>query len=165
MNSSAKAGLITSKPMEITVQSIQSSIYTIRNQQVMLDADLAAIYGYEVRALNQQVKRNISRFPEDFMFQLTKEEVKVVKSQIVISSDTSFFAGQSGGRRKPPYAFTEQGIYMLVREGRFFPVHFSHFESLGDSCVLTHLSFLSLPCFSGEWRTPPPNPLCYHHCF
>ena len=113
MNSSAKAGLITSKPMEITVQSIQSSIYTIRNQQVMLDADLAAIYGYEVRALNQQVKRNISRFPEDFMFQLTKEEVKVVKSQIVISSDTSFFAGQSGGRRKPPYAFTEQGIYML----------------------------------------------------
>ena len=124
MNSSAKAGLITSKPMEITVQSIQSSIYTIRNQQVMLDADLAAIYGYEVRALNQQVKRNISRFPEDFMFQLTKEEVKVVKSQIVISSDTPFFAGQSGGRRKPPYAFTEQGIYMLVREGRFFPVHF-----------------------------------------
>ena len=53
----------------------------------------------------------------------------------------------------------------LVRGGRFLPVHFSHFESLGDSCVLTHLSFLSLPCFSGEWRTPPPNPLCYHHCY
>ena len=90
-----------------------SFIYTIRSQQVMLDADLAAIYGYEVRALNQQVKRNISRFPDDFMFQLTKEEVESVKSQIVISSDASFFAGQSGGRRKPPYAFTEQGIYML----------------------------------------------------
>ncbi|MBQ9253051.1 MAG: ORF6N domain-containing protein [Clostridia bacterium] len=113
MNTSKESGLIPSTPKEITAQSIQSSIYTIRNQQVMLDADLASIYGYEVRALNQQVKRNISRFPEDFMFQLTREEVEAVKSQIVISSDTSFFAGQSGGRRKPPYAFTEQGIYML----------------------------------------------------
>ena len=79
----------------------------------MLDADLTAIYGYEVRALNHQVKRNISRFPDDFMFQLTKEEVESVKSQIVISSDASFFAGQSGGRRKPPYAFTEQGLFEI----------------------------------------------------
>lgn len=108
-----ETGLIPIQPKEITTQSIQSAIYTIRDQQVMLDADLAAIYGYEVRALNQQVKRNIARFPDDFMFQLTKEEVETVKSQIVISSDASFFAGQSGGRRKPPYAFTEQGIYML----------------------------------------------------
>lgn len=113
MNTSTESGLIPSRQKEITAQSIQSVIYTIRSQQVMLDADLAAIYGYEVRALNQQVKRNISRFPDDFMFQLTKEEVESVKSQIVISSDASFFAGQSGGRRKPPYAFTEQGIYML----------------------------------------------------
>lgn len=80
----------------------------------MLDFDLARIYGYEVKVLNQQVKRNSGRFPDDFMFQLTKEEVELVKSQIVASSDSSFFAGQAGGRRKAPYAFTEQGIYMLA---------------------------------------------------
>ena len=80
----------------------------------MLDFDLAGIYGYEVRTLNQQVKRNISRFPDDFMFQLTPQEVELVKSQIVTSRNSSFFSGQLGGRRKPPYAFTEQGIYMLA---------------------------------------------------
>ena len=80
----------------------------------MLDYELAALYGYEVRAMNQQVKRNIERFPDDFMFQLTKEEVEGVKSQIVISAFSNFYAGQEGGRRKPPYAFTEQGIYMLA---------------------------------------------------
>ena len=64
---------------------IQSLIYVIRGKQVMLDYELAALYGYEVRALNQQVKRNIERFPDDFMFQLTKEEVEGVKSQFVIS--------------------------------------------------------------------------------
>ena len=93
---------------------VQNMIYTIRNQQVMLDFDLARIYNYEVKALNQQVKRNIGRFPEDFMFQLTSEEIAAVKSQIVTSSDSTFFNGQAGGRRKPPYAFTEQGIYMLA---------------------------------------------------
>ena len=70
----------------------------------MLDHDLAALYGYEVRALNQQVKRNIGRFPDDFMFQLTKDE----------APNSNFYSGQEGGRRKPPYAFTEQGIYMLA---------------------------------------------------
>lgn len=89
-------------------------IHTIRRQQVMLDFDLAALYGYEVRRLNEQVKRNLARFPEDFMFQLTKEEVDVMKSQFATSPDSNFFAGQEGGRRKPPYAFTEQGIYMLA---------------------------------------------------
>lgn len=64
---------------------LQSKIYIVRNVQVMLDYDLAEIYGYEVRALNQQVKRNINRFPKDFMFQLTKEDVDTVKSQIVTS--------------------------------------------------------------------------------
>ena len=67
----------------ITVEGIRSLVYTIRGQQVMLDSDLAEIYGYELRAMNQQVKRNIERFPEDFMFQLTKDEVELVKSQIV----------------------------------------------------------------------------------
>ncbi len=97
----------------ITSNTIRNMVYIVRNQQVMFDFDLAQIYGYEVRALNQQVKRNIARFPNDFMFELTEEEVQAVKSQIVTSHDSTFFSGQAGGRRKPPNAFTEQGIYML----------------------------------------------------
>ena len=104
----------TADLIEVNSTILQPMIYTIRNQQVMLDSDLAGIYGYEVRTLNQQVKRNISRFPDDFMFQLTPQEVELVKSQIVTSRNSSFFSGQLGGRRKPPYAFTEQGIYMLA---------------------------------------------------
>lgn len=80
----------------------------------MLDYDLAEIYGYEVKNLNQQVKRNSTRFPEDFMFQLTRNEMEFVKSQIVISRENTLFHGQNGGRRTLPYAFTEQGIYMLA---------------------------------------------------
>ena len=75
---------------------------------------MAEIYGYQVKNLNQQVKRNLIRFPEDFMFQLTKEEVELVKSQFVTSRNINYFEGQEGGRRKLPYAFTEQGIYMLA---------------------------------------------------
>ena len=101
-------------PVTIQVNDIGNLIYTIRDKQVMLDHDLAALYGYEVKRLNEQVKRNIARFPDDFMFQLTREEVEVVKSQIVTSPDSNFYSGQEGGRRKPPYAFTEQGIYMLA---------------------------------------------------
>ncbi|MBP3543144.1 MAG: ORF6N domain-containing protein [Lachnospiraceae bacterium] len=98
----------------MTVDNIQNRVYVIRGQQVMLDCDLAEIYGYEVKALNQQVKRNITRFPEDFMFQLEKEELPeaFLKSQIVTLNE-------SGNKRglhikKLPYAFTEQGIYMLA---------------------------------------------------
>ena len=98
----------------MSVENIQNRVYVIRGQQVMLDFDLAEIYGYEVKNLNQQVKRNIVRFPEDFMFQLTREEIDFVKSQIVISRENNFFEGQGGGRRTLPYAFTEQGIYMLA---------------------------------------------------
>ena len=98
----------------LTVEMIRSCVYIIRGQQVMLDSDLAAIYGYELKAMNQQVKRNIERFPEDFMFRLTMDEVDLVKSQFVTSRDNKFFSGQDGGRRKLPYAFTEQGIYMLA---------------------------------------------------
>ena len=97
-----------------TVDNIINSIYIIRGQQVMLDSDLAKIYGYEVKRLNEQVKRNSKRFPEDFMFQLTREEIDFVKSQIATSRITSLFEGQEGGRRKLPYVFTEQGIYMLA---------------------------------------------------
>ena len=102
-----------SEMISLDANDIKRRIFTIRGKQVMLDSDLAELYGYEVKKLNQQVKRNIDRFPGDFMFQLSKEELKVVKSQIVTSQRSDFFAGQEGGRRKLPNVFTEQGIYML----------------------------------------------------
>ena len=77
----------------------------------MIDSDLAALYEVETKVLNQAVKRNIERFPEEFMFQLTREEIDSVKSQIVTSRN--LFAGQEGGTRKLPFAFTEQGCAML----------------------------------------------------
>ena len=96
------------------VESIRDRVYMLRGEQVMIDSDLADIYGYELKAMNQQVRRNIDRFPEDFMFQMTRDEVDLVKSQFVTSRENTFFSGQGGGRRKLPYAFTEQGIYMLA---------------------------------------------------
>lgn len=86
---------------------IQRKIYTIRDVQVMLDRDLAVFYGVETKVLNQAVKRNIERFPQEFMFQLTKEELKNWKSQIVTSKREKM------GLRKLPYVFTEQGVAML----------------------------------------------------
>jgi len=90
--------------METT--NIQQKIYVIRGEKVMLDFDLAALYDVETKALNQAVKRNSARFPEDFMFQLTPKEYNSLKSQIVTSS--------WGGTRKLPFAFTEHGITMLA---------------------------------------------------
>ena len=84
---------------------VESLIRVIREQQVMLDRDLAELYGVETKRLNEQVKRNIERFPEDFMFQLTSNEFDNLKSQFATSS--------WGGVRKLPYAFTEQGVAML----------------------------------------------------
>ena len=110
MNNSSMPAAGETRPYK----KIQESVYHIRGQEVMLDKDLAEIYGYSVKAFNQQVKRNISRFPSDFMFQLTRDEVELVKSQIVTSPDSNFYSGQDGGSRKPPFAFTEQGIYMLA---------------------------------------------------
>lgn len=86
---------------------INQAILLIRGAKVMLDVDLAHLYGVETRVLTQAVKRNIDRFPDDFMFQLTKEEFANLRSQYVISS------GNWGGRRYPPYVFTEQGVAML----------------------------------------------------
>ena len=91
-------------PVENKVESL---IRVIRGQQVMLDRDLAELYGVETRRLNEQVKRNIERFPEDFMFQLTKEEFENWKSQFATSNSIVM------GARKRPYAFTEQGVAML----------------------------------------------------
>ena len=85
--------------------SIESRIFTIRGKQVMIDRDLAELYGVETKHLNRQVARNITRFPEDFMFQLTDEEFSILKCQIVTS--------RWGGDRRIPHAFTEQGIAML----------------------------------------------------
>ena len=98
----------------MTIDDICNRVYVIRGQQVMLDYDLAEFYGYEVKALNQQVKRNIERFPEDFMFQLKKEEVpkEFSKSQIVTLNEKGDKRGTN--IKKMPYAFTEQGIYMLA---------------------------------------------------
>ena len=89
------------------LQVIQSKIYEIRGQKVMLDRDLAEMYGVLTKALNQAVKRNIDRFPSDFMFQLTNEETQNWKSQFVTSNSIKM------GMRRNPYAFTELGVAML----------------------------------------------------
>ncbi len=91
----------------VPLPAIQQRILVVRERHVMLDEDLAGLYGVETRRLIQQVKRNIDRFPSDFMFQLTKDEAAASRSQSAISSDGH------GGRRYAPYVFTEQGVAML----------------------------------------------------
>ena len=99
--------------MPIEVTTIQNKILLIRNQQVMIDRDIAELYGVETKRLNEQVKRNIERFPEEFTFQITREEFESVKSQFATSRN-NMFVGQEGGTRKLPYVFTEHGITMLA---------------------------------------------------
>ena len=91
--------------LSVPVHVIERRIYLIRGQRVMLDSDLAELYRVETRALVQSVKRNIERFPEDFMFQLTTEEAEAMRSQTVIASKRNI--------RYQPYAFTEHGVAML----------------------------------------------------
>ena len=98
----------TAKSEIIPVERIAASIYMIRRQKVMVDSDLALLYGVETRVLVQAFKRNIDRFPEDFMFQLSKDEFEDWRSQIVISNPEAKM-----GLRYAPYAFTEQGVAML----------------------------------------------------
>jgi len=93
------------KSLMIPDELVMNKIYLIRGQKVMLDRDLAGVYDVETKVLNQAVKRHASRFPGDFMFQLTRKEFENLKSQFVTSS--------WGGVRKLPYAFTEQGVAML----------------------------------------------------
>ncbi|MDE6753843.1 MAG: ORF6N domain-containing protein [Muribaculaceae bacterium] len=118
-----------SESTDADMMPIENLIHIIRGQQVMLDSDLARLYGVETRRLNEQVKRNIDRFPEDFMFQLTKEDVGNLMSQIATSSLGSQFATLNksiedhkhqetgthnwGGTRKLPFVFTENGVAML----------------------------------------------------
>jgi hypothetical protein len=92
---------------QVSVAMIENRIIVVRGQKVMLDSDLAVMYGVTTAALNQAVKRNSERFPTDFMFRLTMEETTFLISQTVISNETR------GGRRKPALAFTEQGVAML----------------------------------------------------
>ena len=127
------AGAVAPKKPEISLideDLLKSRIYTIRGVKVMLDADLAEIYGYETRKFNEQVKNNIEKFDEDFRFQLTSEEFEILKSKILTSNcgnspnfDNFNKSGNLmskirisswGGVRYAPYAFTEQGIYMLM---------------------------------------------------
>ena len=93
--------------MNFELEQIKEMIYVIRGQNVMLDSDLANLYGVETRQLNRQVRRNIIRFPDDFMFELNKEEFENLKCQNGTSSS------EYGGRRKQPLVFTENGVAML----------------------------------------------------
>src|SRR5437870_4808848 len=92
----------------IPIESMESRIHFVRGQRVMLDADLAIIYGAALKALNQQVRRNRDRFPADFAFQLTRQEVAGLVSEFAVASSGH------GGRRMPPWAFTEHGAIMLA---------------------------------------------------
>ena len=91
----------------VTIDQVERKIYSIRGQKVMLDSDLAALYGVETKALTRSTSRNIDRFPEDFRFQLTVEEFEGLRCQIGTSNEGR------GGRRYMPYVFTEQGVAML----------------------------------------------------
>jgi hypothetical protein len=93
--------------MLVPSERIAHSILLLRGQKVLLDTELAELYGIQTKVLVQAVKRNLDRFPDDFMFQLTNHEFSVLRSQSVTSSSTH------GGRRTAPYAFTEQGVAML----------------------------------------------------
>lgn len=91
----------------IPSERIEKAIYLIRGEKVMVDRDLASLYAVETKVLNRAVKRNLQRFPADFMFQLTAEEADFLRCQIGTSSSSH------GGRRYLPYVFTEQGVVML----------------------------------------------------
>lgn len=114
---SEKQSKTVSKEVLIISEGVlKDKIYSIRGQKVMLDADLAEIYGYETKAFNRQVKNNIEKFEgEDFMFQLTRNEVRsLLRCKNCTSRNVALFSGNEGGTRYLPYAFTEQGIYMLM---------------------------------------------------
>lgn len=99
---------MANEPAAVTVEAMDSKIHLIRGRRIMLDSDLAAIYGARTAVLNQALKRNLKRFPVDFAFQLNGDEFDALMSQIVISKKGR------GGRRKLPWAFTEHGAIMLA---------------------------------------------------
>jgi hypothetical protein len=99
---------------EIATPRIDPLILTVRSQKVIIDEDLARIYGVETRRLNEQVKRNADRFPEDFVFRLTKEEHEYLRQATDLKSQIAISSYGHGGRRKAPYAFTEHGAIMAA---------------------------------------------------
>jgi hypothetical protein len=122
------------------LQNIQSKIYEVRGVKVMLDKDLAELYQVTTGNLNKAVKRNIKRFPSDFMFQLNKEEFEKLRNDLIFQNGTSSW----GGTRKLPYAFTEQGLAML--SGLLN----------SDIAINVNISIMraSLPCV--KWLYPSP---------
>lgn len=98
---------LTTNSVDVSVQVVERRIYLIRGHKVMIDVDLAELYGVPTKRLNEQVRRNQKRFPPDFMFQLSKDEAENLRSQIATSRSTH------GGRRSLPYVFTEHGVAML----------------------------------------------------
>lgn len=123
----------------IAAQAIEKRVLVVRGRQVMLDEDLADLYGVETKRLVEQVKRNVERFPADFMFQLNETEATALRSQIATSNPGR------GGRRYAPYVFTEQGIAML----RGFCAANARLPSMSRSCGR------SLSC--GARRLPTPH--------
>ena len=136
----------------IPVEQIERAILLIRGQKIMLDADLAGLYGVTVGRLNEAVKRNRDRFPADFMFQLSDTEFANLKSQIAISSYGW------GGRRHPPYAFTEQGVAMLssvLKSKRAVHVNIAIMRAFGNfarCCRPTRSFARSWRNWSANWK-------------
>ncbi|HEX4593218.1 MAG TPA: ORF6N domain-containing protein [Bryobacteraceae bacterium] len=100
-----KTRALERRPAHVLTASVERHIFVIRGHKVMVDSDLAELYRVPTKVFNQAVKRNLKRFPSDFMFRLSRKEMEILRSQIVTSS--------WGGRRNSPYAFTEQGVAML----------------------------------------------------
>jgi hypothetical protein len=121
---------MTKRATEISQEQIESAVLVLRGEKVLLDADLALMYGVTTKVLNQAVKRNRERFPPDFMFRLTKDELENWRSQIVTSNSDAKM-----GLRRAPYAFTEQGVAMLS----------SVLPCLRDYCTLIEVSLGFLP--------------------
>ena len=113
IDSDSMIGMTEFEQDSLISTGVEKMILVIRDKQVLLDRDLATLYGVETKRINEQVKRNIERFPEDFCFQLDRNEVNFVKSQFATSRKDGFFSGQNGGGRKLPFAFTELGVAML----------------------------------------------------
>ena len=131
-------------PNIVPTELIENKIYIIRGHKVMFDSDLASLYNVETFRLNEAVKRNIERFPEDFMFQLTDDEWKVLISQIAISKKSR------GGRRSSPYVFTEYGVLMLsnvLNSKKAIAV------SIQIVRVFTKLKEIALTSYARETRT------------
>lgn len=132
----------------IPMERIKQAIFLIRGHKVMLDSDLADLYEVEIKALNQAVKRNIGRFPDDFMFQLTAEEATRLRSQIV-----TLKTGRGEHRKYLPYAFTEQGVAMLSSVLHSAVLSMSTSRSCAPSCGCGRCSPPTWTWPASSWRS------------